>query len=224
MGLFTPEQNATIGAAISKAETATDGEIMVIAAPQSDAYHDVALHWAILAMLLALALIATFPDFYFGLIDTLAGGWQHRWTPREYLTLALVVAVLKFLAVRLILAWRPLRILLTPRATRARRVRRKAIELFRTGIEHRTASRSGVLLYLSLAEHRAEIVADEAIHARVAPEIWGRAMASLVDALHEDRPADGVKDAIGHIGAVLAGVLPRTGKDPDELPDRIIEL
>lgn len=221
---LTPDDRARIAAAVREAEATTDGEVMVIAADSSDAYHDVALHWSVLVMLLAMAVYASFPDFYTGLIDRLSGGWQHIWTPRELLTFVLIAAAAKFLGTRLILAWRPLRLAFTPRATKARRVRRRAIMLFRAGIERRTATRTGVLLYLSLAEHQAEIVADEAIHAKVPSERWGIAMAGLVDALKAGRPADGIVTAIAQIGATLAETFPRTGRDPDELPDRLIEL
>ena len=213
-----------VAAAIRAAESRTDGEIMVITAETSDAYHDVALHWAVVAMLLALAVMASFPACATALVDRLSGGWQHVWTQRELLSLALFGAAGLFLIVRYGLAWRPLRLALTPRATRARRVRRRAIDLFRAGIERRTASRTGVLLYLSRAERRAEIVADAAIHQRVPEERWGEAMAGLVDALHDGRPADGLVTAVERIGAILAEVFPRTGTDPDELPDRLIEL
>jgi putative membrane protein len=213
-----------VTAAVSAAEARTDGEIVAIAADRSDAYHDVALHWAVLAMLLALSAIAMLPDFYLNLLDRISGGWQHVWTPRELLTIVVAVASLKFLAVRYILAWTPLRMLLTPAATKTRRVRRRAVMLFKASAEKRTASRTGVLLYLSLAEHRAEIVADAAIHAKVAPEEWGAAMAELIDAVRAGEPGRGMAAAVARIGAVLATHFPRTGTDPNELPDRLIEL
>lgn len=220
---LTPEDHARVTAAVTAAETTTDAEIVTIVSDRSDAYHDVALHWAVLAMLLALSAVAICPDFYRGLLDRIAG-WQVEWTPRELLTILMIFAALKFLGVRLILAWMPLRMALTPRATKTRRVRRRAIEFFKVGAEKRTASRTGVLLYLSLAEHQAEIVADEAIHPKVAPEIWGEAMAALVDAVRDNRPGDGMAAAITRIGTVLAEHFPRTGTDPNELPDRLIEL
>lgn len=219
MGLSRHESEA-VNAAIRAAEQRTDGEIVVIAANRSDSYHDVTLHFAILGMLLALALFATFADAHVALL----GRWQQDWTAQELLTIALVEATVAFLIVRALLSLQRLRIVLTPRQTRARRVHRRAIELFRTGVERRTASRSGVLLYLSLAEHRAEIVADAAIHAHVPQERWGEAMAALIDAVREGRTADGLIAAIDHIGAILSETLPKTGRDPDELPDRIIEL
>ncbi|MGE0775044.1 MAG: TPM domain-containing protein [Sphingomonadaceae bacterium] len=221
---LTAEDRARVAAAVTEAEGRTDGEVMVVAAESSDAYHDVALHWSVLAMLLAIAIYASFPDFYMGMVDRLVGGWRHVWTPRELLTSVLFAAAAKFLGTRLILAWRPLRMALTPGSTKSRRVRRRAIALFKAGIEHRTATRTGVLLYLSLAEHRAEIVADAAIHAKVPPERWGVAMAGLVDALKDGRSADAMISAIAQIGAILEETFPRTGRDPDELPDRLIEL
>jgi putative membrane protein len=95
---------------------------------------------------------------------------------------------------------------------------------FRLGAEHRTVGRTGVLLYLSLAEHRAEIVADAAIHSKVAPEIWGQAMAALIAELKAGRPGEGMAKAVRMIGDVLAEHVPKSSADRDELPDRLIEL
>ena len=96
--------------------------------------------------------------------------------------------------------------------------------LFRAAAEARTAGRTGVLIYLSLDEHRAEIVADKAINDRVAPEAWGEAMALLIDAVRDDRPGEGLALAIGRVGAILAPHFPRAADDINELPDRLIEL
>ena len=221
---LTDEDRARVAAAITAAETTTDGEIVTIMAAQSDAYHDVGLHYALLAMFLALAVIAAWPLFWLGLLDRIVGGWGGGHSPRFLLTLLFAILAAKFLVWRYIFAWRPLRLALTPVATKARRVRRRAILLFKAGTERRTATRTGVLLYLSLAERRAEIVADEAIHKLVEPAEWGKAMALLIAGVKADRPTDGMVDAIGAIGAVLARHLPFTGTDPNELPDRLIEL
>jgi putative membrane protein len=150
---------------------------VTVVAERSDAYHDVGLHYAVLAMLLvpvAFALLPELPSF-----PGAGSGWDQ---PRPgYLFLALLVTqALVFLLVRYLLALRALRMALTPGATKSRRVRRRAVELFRAAAERRTVGRTGVLLYLSLLERRAEIVADEAVHTKVAPEIWGEAMAALL--------------------------------------------
>lgn len=119
---------------------------------------------------------------------------------------------------------RPILMALVPSRTKTRRVRRQAVNLFRVGIELRTRSRTGVLLYVSMAEHRAEIVGDRAIVEKVSPEHWAQAMEAMIADLKDGRPADAMIDAIAVIGDILAVHFPRTGLDPDELPDRVIEL
>jgi putative membrane protein len=216
---LTPEEHARVTAAVRAAEAGTDGEIVTIVTDLSDAYHDVALHYAVAAVLGIAAVAAIWP----GLFTPLDRGWEEADLARE-LFAVLILQALAFLIVRFALAWSPLRLRLTPAATKARRVRRRAVRYFKVGTEHRTAGREGVLLYLSLAEHRAEIVADEAVHRAVAPERWGEAMAALVDAVRDGRAGDGMAAAVTAIGAVLAEHLPKTAANPNELPDRVIEL
>ena len=136
----------------------------------------------------------------------------------------LIAETIIFLLVRLALNWIPLRLALTPRATRARRVRRRAIQYFKVGAESRTNARVGILLYLSLDERMAEIVADEAIHKAVPAERWGEAMAALIDEVRVGRPAEGMAAAVGQIGTILSENFPKTETDRNELPDRLIEL
>ena len=209
--------------AVTDAEARSDAEIATIVAERSDGYNDVPLIWAALTALLALSVYAAFPDFYIGLLDRISGGW-HVWTLRELLTASVFAATIKFLAMRFLIGWWPLRMALTPAKTKTRRVRTRAIALFKASTERRTRSRTGVLVYLSLAERRAEIVADEAIVAKVSPDQWGAAMALLVDQLKAGRPGDGMVAAVGAIGAVLAEHFPHSGDDPDEIPNRMIYL
>ena len=110
----------------------------------------------------------------------LLGGWRPEPTLSELLTFLMVFAVLKFTVVLLILKWMPLRLALTPGATKHRRVRRRAITMFKAAAERRTIGRTGILIYLSMGERRAEIVADEAITKVTTPETWGEAMAALL--------------------------------------------
>jgi len=209
--------------AVTAAEARSDAEIATIVAERSDNYNDVPLIWAALAALLALAVYAAFPDFYLGLLDRISGGW-HVWTMREWLTTLVFATTIKFLATRYIVGWWPLRMVFTPGKTKTRRVRNRAVALFKASTERRTRSRTGVLIYLSLAEHRAEIIGDEAIVANVKPEAWGEAMALLIDELKQGRPGQGMAAAVEAIGAVLAEHFPRTGTDPDEMPNRMICL
>lgn len=224
MPMLSEADHVRVTEAVARAERASDGEIVTIVAPRSDAYHDVGLHYAVLAMLLVPTAGALVPQAWIEWGLTLVLGWNASLSFRLLMLLLLVKMVVVFLIVRFALAWMPLRMALTPAATKTRRVRRRAVELFRAGTEKRTKGRTGILLYLSLLERRAEIVADEAIHSRTQPEVWGEAMAVLVDEVKAGRTGEGMALAVEKMGGVLAECLPPTLDNPNELPDRLIEL
>jgi putative membrane protein len=221
---LSEEDHKKVSAAIAAAELQSDGEIIAVATPLSDSYHDVALHWAVLALFAVLAFSAAFPALLDWWLDLILGGWRSEPSVREALTFVMILAVLKFTVVLLLLKYMPLRLFLTPGATKTRRVRRRAISIFKAGAERRTIGRTGVLIYLSTGEHRAEIVADEAITKVTTPETWGEAMADLIVEVKAGRPGDGIVAAVGHVGKVLAEHFPRSAADTNEIPDKLIEL
>lgn len=222
MSLLSHHDHRRVGDAVAHAETRTSGEIVTAVAARSDAYHDAALHWAILAMLAVPATLALRPSWGADLWDAIAGGWKEVPAGAPYLV-TLVGATVAFLLARAVLAYLPLRMALVPGATKTRRVRRQALALFRVGAERRTRGRTGVLIYLSLAERRAEIIADAAIHARVGEHVWAEAMAALLGDVQAGRPADGLVAAVAQVGAVLAEHFPAEENDVNELPDRLVE-
>ena len=213
-----------VSTAVAEAEAHTSGEIVTIVARRSDDYHDVGLSWAAGAIFIALSLMAAFPAHLRALLSMLLLDWEHELADWKLLMGLLALLILKFLLVRYLLAIMPLRMFVTPHATKARRVRRRAILLFRTTAEARTRGRTGVLIYLSLDEHRAEIVADRAINEKVASQAWGEAMATLIDAIRADRAGEGLAGAVRQVGVILAEHFPRADDDINELPDRLIEL
>jgi putative membrane protein len=221
---FTDADHKLVTEAVARAEQLSDGEIVTIVAQKSDSYHDAALHFAVLAMLLVPAALAAVPQSLIDKVAALFLGWNAELSRATAMVGLLVLLALAFLIVRLALAYMPLRMALTPAATKNRRVARRALEYFRVGAEKKTHGRTGVLLYLSLLEHRAEIVADEAIHSKVKPEVWGEAMAVLVEKVRDGKPGEGMALAIDRIGEVLATCLPKTLGDPNQIPDRLIEL
>jgi putative membrane protein len=222
--IFSEADHDRITVAVAAAERESDGEIVTIVAQNSDAYHDAGLHWAIAAVFLALSFVAAFPHRARSLVGWLLGEWDHAIEDWKFLTILLGLLIAKFLVVRYILAWTPLRMALTPRTTRARRVRRRAVLLFRAVAQGRTRAKTGVLLYLSLDEHRAEIVADAAINGQVDAAVWGDAMAALIAGVRAGQAAQGMVDAVAQVGAILATHFPRSSDDTNELPDRLIEL
>lgn len=221
---ISEQDRERIAAAVAKAEAASDGEIVTIVAPRSDSYHDVGLHYAVLAMLLVPAGTLVVPQSWIDWWLSLLFGWGAEGGWRLLMLLVLGKMIFLFLVVRYALAWMPLRMAVTPKGTKSRRVRRRAVELFNATCAQRTKGRTGILLYLSMLERRAEIVADNAIHSRTEPEVWGDAMAVLLAEIKAGRPGEGMAQAVEKMGEVLAECLPPQATNPNELPDRLIEI
>ncbi len=221
---MTDADHQLVSDAVAAAEANSAGEIVTIVTPRSDPYHDVALVWSALVAFGALCALELGAGFYLPLVENSLGLWAFEWTPRAVLGLALFVATLKFVAMYLLMRFTPLGRWLTPRRIRNARVRERALTCFRVGAESRTSGHTGVLIYLSLAEHRAEIIADAAIASKVSPETWGHAMKAMLDPLREGHMAQGMAAAVGEVGKVLAEHFPRGENDVNELPDRLIEV
>ena len=221
---LTDADRAKVAAAIAAAEANTAGEIVAVETPISDPYHDVALHWALVPLFAVLAWAAWRPTALVWWYDFLFGGWSPDPTQSQLLTLLMFCAALKFTIALLILKWMPLRLFLTPAATKHRRVRRRAVTIFQAAASGRTTGRTGILIYLSLAERRAEIIADEAILKVTDDHTWGEAMAALLAEIRDGRVGDGICAAIERVGAVLAEHFPRSTDDLNEIPDKLIEL
>ena len=219
---FTPADHGIVTSAVSLAEKSTDGEIVTIVTGESDHYGDVA--WAISGMvaLTALLVISLFPDIYLNIINWLSGGWSGL-DALPYWALFAFTAT-KFFGTRLVLIWKPLLFVLIPPPIKKARVHKRAVSLFQVSTNHRTVGRTGILLYLSMREHRAEIVADEAIVAKVEPAIWGDAMIAMIDLVRIGAPGEGMAEAVRQMGIVLSEHFPKTDQNPNELPDRLIEL
>jgi putative membrane protein len=210
--------------AVALAERQTSGEIVTVLARQSDGYDDIALVWASIISFVGMSLFAIFPECTPGLYDQMTGGWGHGLTANQWLGLVIAVGVLIWIAAWAAMLWQPLRLFLTPRSIRAARVRAKAINLFRVGAEGKTMGRTGVLLFVSLNEHRADIVADSEIATKVDAAVWGDAMAALIDHVRRGEAGKGMAEAVRQMGIVLAQHFPQDDDNPNELPDRLIEL
>jgi putative membrane protein len=214
----------TVSQAVEAEEANTAGEIVTVVTDRSDGYTDVALVWAIAVAFTAIAVLTFFPTFYLDLVDRVLGTWNNAWTPREIFGLALFVGIVKFAGMWLIQLWQPLKFFLIPGPIKSHRAYHRALTIFKVGAQGRTAGKTGILIYLSMRERRAEIVADEAITSKVAPEVWGEAMAAMLAELKRGHVGAGMAAAVERVGRILAEHLPRQADDVNELPDQLIEL
>ncbi|MFN5820542.1 MAG: TPM domain-containing protein [Novosphingobium sp.] len=221
---LTAAEHERVSSAVAQAESHSAGEIVTIVTERSDGYADIVLAWAGFVALTALTAFSVFTDFYLDLYDLVLGDWGREWTHQGIATLAATIAIVKFIAMVLLQFWPPLKWFLVPRFIKAGRARARAITCFKVGAERRTHGRTGILIYVSLREPHAELLADAAIASKVSPEVWGEAMAALLAGIRAGDLASGLVGAVEKVGAVLAQHFPRAADDQNELPDRVIEV
>jgi putative membrane protein len=224
MGYLTPQEHKIVSDAVAEAELGTSGEILTVLADRSDGYTDVALWWSLALSFTAMSLFAVLPQPFLNLYDALIGGWSHEWTTGELASMTIGLGLLTFVLALGAQQWQPLKFLLIPNPVKTARAHEQAIKHFKVGAERRTESGTGVLIYLSMREHRAEIVADDRIAAKVEPEVWGEAMGDMINHIKRGRIAEGMAAGVRDVGFVLAQHFPRGEDDENELPDRLIEV
>ena len=222
---FTDTDRAAISAAIAAAELSTSGEIVCVVTERRHAYVSTALTVAaLLAFALPFGAAAAGVDFA-ALVPWRDWRVDDATNVRAALEAYAVIQLLIFVGVAAIGSWTGVGAALTPRAIKRERVHAEALSQFRARGIGATRARTGVLIYVSLADRLAEVVADAGIYAKVDPTHWATTVAALVAGLKAGEPARGFVDAVGHAGAVLATHFsPDLADNPNELPDRLIEL
>lgn len=207
---LTEEEHRRVSAAIRRAEAETSGEIVCVLAQKSDGYFFPAAFFVTLAVLAASLAVA------------IASEWW--WLSIRLPALAAAQLLAVGSALLLLAAFPALRLHLVPKRLAFLRAHDNAAKQFLARNMHLTAGRTGVLVFLSLEEHYAEIIADAGIAAHVPQEAWNEAVAALVAHARSDRLADGFCEAVAMAGRLLAAHFPRGADDGNELADRLIEI
>jgi putative membrane protein len=198
---ISKQDHERISAAIRAVEQKTSGEIVcVLARSSSDA--------VALPILIAAAAALTLPWLLV------------PFTALPVLRL-LALQVLTFVALAGLLSLPRIRVALMPRAARRAAAHRAAMEQFISRGIARTEDRCGILIFVSLAERYARVVADDGIAAKVPQTQWQAAIDALIAHTKDGRIADGFIAAIELCGNELAAHFPRTATSRDELPNKI---
>ena len=204
MTLFSPEEEKSIADAITAAERKTSGEILAVVARASDTYAYVPVLVAALA-----ALLVPWPFIYL------------TWHPIQWIYL---IQLLTFAAIAALLMPMTIRMWFVPRDVARKCVHARAVEQFLVQNLHTTAGRTGVLIYVSLAERRAQIVADKLLAAKVPHDSWKTIIDALTVDLAQDEPTRGFVTAIEACGRLLAQHFPPGSADTNEFPNHLIVL
>ncbi|MGH8312733.1 MAG: TPM domain-containing protein, partial [Gammaproteobacteria bacterium] len=183
---FPDADKARITAAIHAAEKNTSGEFVAVVARVSDHYVFLPLLWAAVAALIL-------PGILY--LASVPLAWVHIYQ----------IQLLLFIVLALVFLFVPeLHLQLVPRRVKHSRARRLAHAQFYEQGVHMTREHSGVLFFVSLAEHYVEIVADKGIHEKLGEAHWQGIIQTFVTDVQAGRVVDGFVAAIGACGAAMA--------------------
>ena len=205
MAFLTDSERQRIAAAIAAAERKTQGELVTVITRYSDDYRHIPFLWAALLALLVPGVLSVFEN-------PLPGD------------LAYLVQICSFLGAAALFNWSPLKMRLIPANMKRLRAHRLAQEQFFLQKLHMTRERTGVLLFVSVAERYVEIIADQGINDKVAPEAWQSIVTGFIGRVRQRQVADGFLTAIAACGELLAEHFPATDDNRNELPNRLVEL
>ncbi|MEE9303393.1 MAG: TPM domain-containing protein, partial [Thiotrichaceae bacterium] len=205
MAFLTQQEKVEIADAIAKAETTNSGEIVAVLTKASDGYYYIPLMWA---ALFALLIPATINLFHIELFY----GWQYE------------SQLIAFVCMALLFHWRPIKLWLVPKYVQQQRCHRMAMQQFVEQNIHDTEARTGILFFVSVAEHYVEIIADEGINQTVDKATWENIVQLFTDKVKKSEVKEGFLQAIDECERILIEHIPAVKDNKNELSNQFVEL
>ncbi len=206
---LTKSDKEQIKKAVEKAELNTRGEIVPMVLKRSDAYPAAHFRAAIVFGLVFAFALYYFPFFEAG--DALI----YLWTMMGGMFIGYFLCF-----------HRKIKTFFLSKKEVAEEVHQRALEAFFHEGVHNTRERTGILLFVSSLEHRAELIADCGINEKVDKEAWDEILKPMLQGLKEGKAGDAITKAVEECGALLEKHFPFTGdqkeKDTNELSDQVI--
>lgn len=215
---FNDQQQQRVNRVVGEAESRTSAEIAPVVATASGRYdrpEDVAGLWVAVAAVLTTWLVL--PDRP----ETAGswGGWP-LWVHLVCLAASVFGGFVVGATVASRVGW--LRRLFTPGKQMREEVETAARTAFFDSRVHHTAGATGLVVYISLYERMASIVADRAILEELGQEAIDEMVGALTGRLAGGEVCEALCETIDEIGERLSTVLPRAADDVNELPDGLV--
>jgi putative membrane protein len=213
-GFLTPAERERVTRCVREVEKGSSGEIVPLVRSSSYHYPAATLFGALVASVL-IAAAATAADAVF-----------KPWGSLSLLDLWVFPAVFAasfLVAYQLLRAIPALKRLFISQAEMTEEVGEAALTAF---FRHRlaeTRDRTGILLFVSVYERRAVVLADKGINLKVAPETWRQVVDLVLQGIREGRAAEGLCEAITRCGELVTAQFPVRAGDKDELRNLIVE-
>ncbi len=218
--VFSLSDREAVNQAVQEAEAGTSAEIVPVVAVSSGRYdrpEDVVGLWFALLSMTLVWVFYPLPISEPGHWDVPHPAWH--WAALATATVAGFVAG-AFLGGKV----DALRRLFAPRSQMQAEVATRARAVFFDSRVHHTAGSSGVLLYVSLFEHMAAVIADESVLQQIGQDQIDAWCAEFTQRLHASNPTQALCETIRSVGQTLSPLLPRAANDVNELPDALLLL
>ncbi|WP_339669428.1 TPM domain-containing protein [Dasania marina] len=204
MKTLNEQQLAQISDAINQVEQQTDAELVTVLAKQADNYYYIPTLWAALLALLVPVLLRFTPLWLDGL-DLLKAQW---------ISFACAAIVFRIPAIKM---------LLVPKAVKQWRASSLARRQFLENNLHHTKGETGVLVFVSQAEHYVEIIADRGISLQVDNSQWQSIIDGFTEQVKTGNTQQGFISCIEQCGEILKQCAPASG-EKNELPNHLVLL
>lgn len=201
MAFIGTAEQTRISAAIAEVERGTDAELVTVLIAASDDYRYIPLLWAALVALIVPSALYLTP---------LSTAWM------------ITAQLVAFVVLAVLLQTETIRTRLIPKSVRTLRAANMARRQFLEQGLHHTGDDTGVLIFVSEAEHYVEILVDRGISSKVDNERWSSIIENFVNDVHEGQVERGFLTALERCGEILAEAVPKTPDNRNELDDRLI--
>jgi putative membrane protein len=202
MSMLNKQELEQVAAAIAAVEAKTDAELVTVLAGQADSYLYIPTLWAAMTALLLPALIKLTP-FWLVAEDLFILQW-------------IIFAVLA-----VVLRWQPLMMRLVPKQVKYWRAENLARRQFLENNLHHTAGETGLLVFVSEAEHYVEIIADRGVDKFISQDQWQSIVDAFVAQVKAGNTVAGFTQCINSCGELLEQYVPAT-KAKNELPNHLV--
>jgi putative membrane protein len=200
---FSEEEQARIRQAVIDAESKTAGEIIPMLVTSSARYTEVEL-------------LGTITGLFLGMLAEWL--WSDPWGSHFFDLWPVFGATVGFLLCRI----PQIKRLLVGKSRIADAVHTLALASFTQHGLHYTRDHTGILILVSLVEHRVEVLADRGINAKVEARTWQEIVRIITDGIKSGKACEAYCRAITRCGEILAAHFPRQPDDKDELPNPLV--
>lgn len=215
--LISDAEIKEVSQAVAQAESKTSGEIVPIIVRRSSVIGQVQTNVALLVLLFL------FSGIKFDKIVYDYFSWHDAWWANyAYYLILFIILIFSFLIGKLLSQIPWVQRNMIPKADLADQVDKRALVEFELADVKKTKAGTGVLIFISLMERRAVVLAGKGIADKLPKETWDKIIKLLIEKIHQGKTAQGLILAINQAGDLLSQHFPKQHNDENELPNHLI--